>query len=37
MEQDVILKLFAIHHHQLEKRREKILFISRSSSAFLWL
>ena len=34
MQQEVLLKLFEIHHHQLEKRREKILFISRSSAAF---
>lgn len=34
VDREVQLKLFEIHHHQLEKRREKILFISRSSSAF---
>lgn len=33
MQQEVLLKLFDIHHHQLEKRREKILFISRGSAA----
>jgi len=33
MTEEVLLKLFEIHHAKLDKRREKILFISRGSSA----